>query len=802
MIPFITSISEWSIFKTSKEEIDNYLKGINIKRPLKQSLMRREIKDIKDYEDFLSDDLSKLLNPFLLKDMDKAIDIFLRSFKNGEKIRIFGDYDADGITATSILVRFIKELGGNVDYSIPNRLEDGYGISDEGLNSAKTDGISLAITVDCGISEMKKITEMKKQGLSVIISDHHTVPKELPPADAIINPMNPQCNYPCKYLSGVGIAFKFICAVCQKLNKPFPKKYLIPTAVGLIGDLMPAKDEVRIILKNAISIINAGNNDWKGIESLINYSTTSKVTSRTIGYSICPKINASGRIGDASISVKLLLSQTEEEADNYLNELIEMNKTRQKIEEKMRKTILFKLQDSGDLINSNVIAEAGDYLHVGVLGITASKLAETFKMPVFLCALTNGIGRGSARAYGGYNIHSILEKNSDILESYGGHVQAGGFSIKEENFPIFKERIKNEEPEKEADKFISDGEMSFSELTLEATEELLKLEPYGKDNEEPVFLFKNVKFTEIKKASKNTLIATIEQNGIELKGIAFGKAELADSIKIDDLKYDIFAYPYVNEFNGTKSVNLELSSILQAEQVVNSIIEEKIKLPEKTNAPIISDSSKVINKMKYLKYLSNISNCLVLVRTKAVQKTILDAVKGTNTKVKFIKDIDQKDIFDDIIFFHPPATFDLFSISIFKKAKRIHFLFSEEDIENEKQFYKKALPSINSITKIFNILKDNKNIDKEKILELITSNENINYAHGCFALELLSENEMLKEEEITLDFIKSSDIFSRLQVQSKKFLKLAEIYYDSFEKFSNIVLKYIMNIENCCNNND
>ena len=135
MIPFITSISEWSIFKTSKEEIDNYLKGINIKRPLKQSLMRRGIKDIKDYEDFLSDDLSKLLNPFLLKDMDKAIDIFLRSFKNGEKIRIFGDYDADGITATSILVRFIKELGGNVDYSIPNRLEDGYGISDEGLNS-------------------------------------------------------------------------------------------------------------------------------------------------------------------------------------------------------------------------------------------------------------------------------------------------------------------------------------------------------------------------------------------------------------------------------------------------------------------------------------------------------------------------------------------------------------------------------------------------------------------------------------------------------------------------------------------
>ena len=791
MIPFVTSMSEWSIFKTSKDEIDNYLKGIDIKKPLKQSLMRRGIKDTKDYEEFLSDELSKLLDPFLLKDMDKAVELFLKAFKNREKIRIFGDYDADGITATAILLRFIKELGGDVDSSIPNRLEEGYGISDKGLNSLKEDGIKLVITVDCGISEMKKITEMKNQGISVIISDHHTVPKDIPPADAVVNPMNPQCNYPCKYLSGVGIAFKFICAVCQKLNLPFPKKYLIPTAVGIIGDLMPAKDEVRIIIKNAVSILNSKEKDWKGIDSLIEYSTTSKVTSRTIGYSICPKINAAGRVGDPYVSLKLLLAETDEEADIYLNELIEMNKTRQRIEEKMRKTILFRLQDSGDITKNKVIAEAGDYLHVGVLGITASKLAETFKMPVFLCALENGIGRGSARAYGGYNIHSILEKNSDLLETYGGHIQAGGFSIKEENFPIFKERIKNELPEEEADKFISDGELSFSDLTLEATEELSKLEPYGKENEEPMFLFKDVKINELKKASKNTLILTLEQNGIELKAVAFGKADVSDFIKCDDLKYDIFACPYINEFNGIKSVNLELYSIISSNQVVDAVIEEKIKLPEKANTPLLVDSSKIINKTKYIKYLTNLSNCVVLVRTKASQQEILNIVKGTNTKVKFIKDIDENDIFNDIIFYHPPTTFDLFSKPIFKKAKRIHFIFSNEDIENEKQFYKKVLPSINSITKIFNILKDNKKIEKEKILEIITSNENINYAHACFALELLAENEMLKEEDITFDFIKSSDIFSRLQVQSEKFLKLVEIYNNSFEEFSKTALQYI-----------
>ena len=793
MISFITSISEWNIFKTSEEKLNNYLKDINIKKPLKQSLMRRGIKNIKDYEDFLSNDISKLIDPFLLKDMDKAVDIFLNVLKKGEKIRIFGDYDADGVTATAILLEFVKELGGKIDYSIPNRIEEGYGISNKGLNSLKEDNIKLAITVDCGISEMRKITEIKKQGISVIISDHHEVPKELPPADAIINPMNPQCKYPCKYLSGVGIAFKFICAVCQKLNLPFPKKYLIPTAVGIIGDLMPIKDEVRIIIKNAILIINSQQNEWKGIDSLITYLTTATVTSRTIGYSICPKINAAGRIGDPSVALKLILSKTEDEAEIYLNELMEMNKERQKIEDKMRKNILFTLQDSGDVIKNKVIVESGDYFHVGVIGITASKLAETFKMPVFLCALENGIGRGSARTFGGYNIHSILEKNADILESYGGHVQAGGFSIKEENFPIFKERIKNEPPEKEPEKFISDGEMSFSELTLEATEELKKLEPYGKENEEPIFLFKNVKFTDIKKASKNTLIVTLEQNGIELKAIAFGKADVADSLKYDDLKYDILAYPFVNEFNGIKTVNLEIYSIISPDNVTKAIIEEKIKLPEKVNTPLLADSSKVINRAKYIKHLSNLSKCLVLVRTKTTQKSILDLVKGTNTKVKFIKDVDNTDSFDDIIFFHPPTTFDLFSIPIFKKAKRIHFLFTNEDIENEKQFYKNILPSINLVTKIFNIVKNNKHIEKEKILELITSNGNINYAHACFVLELLAENEMLKEEEITFDFIKSSDIFSRLQIQSEKFLKLAEIYYDSFEKFSKKILEYINN---------
>lgn len=807
MIPFITKLSDWKIFKPDINLNFQDILGGQTEKLLGLALLSRNIDSRAKAFDFMASDLEDMASPFLMKNMEKAADLFLEAEKKVGKIRIFGDYDADGVTAVACLVKFIRKLGLSVDYFIPNRLENGYGISAEGVDSASEAGISLAIAVDCGISDIFQIERLKERGIKTIILDHHTLPPFLPKADAIVNPMDPECGYHNKPMAGVGVAFKFIQAVSEKKDLPFPYEYLIPAAIGSIGDLMPLLHENRIIVKNAIDLFKDVRKTWPGIFVILQSLSLKDITPKTIGFSICPKLNAPGRIGDASCAVNLLLSDNVEQAEKYYDTLLILNKKRQKIEEKMRKAILFRLQDSPDIKERKVLVEYGEDCHAGVLGITAAKLVDTFNMPVFLIALKNGIGRGSARAAAGYNIYKMLEENQDLLDAYGGHAQAGGFSIKEENIPLLRERLKDAQPDdffEDSNKYQCAGKVDFSDLTEESIEQLEQLRPFGKDNERPFFYFDSVEFMNMTKAAKNTLIATLRQDDSRFKGIAFGQFACASLLKPDVFKYGIIASPYINEYNGIKTVELEISSvIMHSDQADLSFGGKQSDCRGAPGNPALIDAGNISPRIKYLKKTAESSKCAALVRTQK-QIDALNAALGDeysdNVSILLIRNIEKSEDCEDLIFFHPPPSFSFFRNKPCCQAKRLHFLFGHNEIECERQFFKNAVPDLLSVFKTAELLENCPlPLNYEKKIAWIADKTKLGHVKIKLILSFLREKSIYVNHErysksrfdITENEIVSSKTFAAFKRQFEEFNEIAEVYSDSFENFSKVILSQI-----------
>ncbi len=456
-------------------------------------LLNRGLSSKEKIDNFLNCELTALYDPFLLKDMDKAVGRIKQAIDKKEKIMVYGDYDVDGLTAVALLILTLKESGAEPVHYIPNRLEEGYGLNHQAVNKAHKQGVKLLITVDCGINSKDEVGALTKLGIDTIVTDHHQPQEEfLPKCQAIINPLQKDCLYPYKYLSGVGIAYKLSLALLGNDRKYFLDNHLDLVALGTVADVAPMTQENRILTKHGLLRIKKTKKP--GLKALMNIAGLKgkEVSASNVAYILAPRINACGRMGCAEKSLRLLLTDNEDEAVDLAKHLHQENKNRQQTESKILKQAILKIEKEINFKDDLSIVLWDKNWHSGVLGIVASRLVEQFYRPVILISLNEKSGKGSARSIEKFHIFDALNKCRRYLTGFGGHERAAGLTLSENNLIKFKEcfdKICREtiKPEDLIPSLDIDTEIPLNLLSFDLLEQIEKLSPFGPENKRPVF---------------------------------------------------------------------------------------------------------------------------------------------------------------------------------------------------------------------------------------------------------------------------------------------------------------------------
>ncbi len=551
---------------------------------------------------FIGKEEEQLYDPFLMKDMDKAAARIADAVAAEERITIYGDYDVDGVTSVSSLYLYLKSYGADVSYHIPCRMTEGYGMSESVIDSLKNDGCDLIITVDTGITAVNEVAHAKSIGIDVVVTDHHECHEILPDADAIVNPCRSDCEYPFKELAGVGVVFKLICAVEKLLNpddslgvcvRRISKEYCDLVALGTIADVMPVKDENRLIVSYGLSLIERGSRP--AITELINasgaeskFTTKKKITAAFVGFTLAPRINAAGRIKDASIAVELLISDDTETAQKYAKELCAINKLRQQKENAITEEAYAKIAAEHDFENDRVIVLDHEEWHHGIIGIVSSRITEKYGMPSILISFdgekTHGVssedmGKGSGRSVKGVNLVDALSYCSDELEKYGGHELAAGLSVKREKLPAFRRKINEyvrEHSGVESNEVVIEAEcvLESDDITMSLVEELYCLEPFGTSNPVPVFRTDSLYVSEVIPIGGGKHVKLMLRRGNMIITAMCFRRSLAD---LDIYSGDVVDVLYnldINEFQGTKTLQMIVRDIRLSEKQLSCEIRE------------------------------------------------------------------------------------------------------------------------------------------------------------------------------------------------------------------------------------
>ncbi len=519
-----------------------------------------DIRGISDSDSFLNPSVGGLYDPFLLDGVKEASKKILSAIKNNKKISIFGDFDVDGIAATTLMLIVIRKLGGEVNFYIPHRLEEGYGLNKAGIEELKKSGTELIITVDCGINGVEEIKYAYELGMEVIVTDHH-LPERENPAPIKINPHLSE-SYPYRELAGVGVAFK----LCQGLSKisELSEKFLLwnldLVALGTVADVMPLIGENRIITALGLKIMNEGRRP--GIVALLNSARFKKTKLQAwhISFVIAPRINALGRLGEAREAVDLLSTYSKPEANSIAAKLEKYNKERKKLQEKIYKEAL-ELLGSRNVEEKTGIIISGEDWHEGVIGIVASKIVEDFNRPTILIAEKGNICKGSGRSIPGFNIMACIKESSDLLEKFGGHSQACGISIKKENIDIFKEAfegkvmktLKDKVTEKE---LLVDFPLSLGSINKKLVKNLEILAPFGIGNPTPIFASFDVELAGVLNiVGNNHLKFSVKDENKYISSIGFSLGDKIDFLRSAG-KFSIAYSPFIDQWNGKVSLKI------------------------------------------------------------------------------------------------------------------------------------------------------------------------------------------------------------------------------------------------------
>ncbi len=485
----------WEVTEPADSELVHSI-AQQIKLPIvvAQILVKRGIDTPEAAQLFFHGKTADLYDPFLMHDMDIAVDRVISALSKQEKIMIHGDYDVDGITAVSMLYLFLRDLGGQVRYYIPDRQQEGYGLSIKGIEESHNWGASLIISVDCGITSVSEVELASKLGIDTIISDHHEPGPALPQVTAVLDPKRKDCNYPFSELAGVGVAYKVAQGVSQKMNldRDYLERYLDLVAIGSAADIVPLVDENRILVKEGLERLNRDGN--RGIKALVDTAgfRPGDIEVGNIVFGLAPRINAVGRLGSAERAALLLTTRDYNRAKSIAGELERVNRRRKEIDIKTLNEALEKIQREYDPANENVVVLARENWHPGVIGIVASRIVEKYYRPTVMITIENGIGKGSARSIPGFDLFGAIRECSDLLEQYGGHKYAAGLTIKAENIESFKEsfnkaatkRLKQEDL---IPKLKIDAEIDLDQITPEIVRTLRDFAPYGPRNMKPNF---------------------------------------------------------------------------------------------------------------------------------------------------------------------------------------------------------------------------------------------------------------------------------------------------------------------------
>lgn len=571
--------TEWQRIPADPESIKSLINSLNCHPVTATVLANRAILTKQDALKFLNPSFSQIRTPFSLKDMEAAVNRIVSAIENKEKILIFGDYDADGITSVALLMEFFQYIEADAAFYIPHRMTEGYGLkADHIRDRAVPDAIKLIITVDCGSSSHEAIEEANTAGIDVIVVDHHNIPSPAPPAAAVVNPKRPDCDSGLEHLAGVGLAFYLL--ICmrkrlrdlsfwEKLQKPEPnlKRYCDLVAIGTVADIAPIIEENRVFTRAGLDVMTSGYRT--GANALIAASGIKDdyIDSEDIAYRLAPRINAAGRIDHANSAVDLLISHHQETAEEIAEELNRLNSQRQKIEKRTFKDISIHIANNPRLLEQKTMVLFCETWHEGVLGIVASQLARKFFRPVVLITLQNGLGRGSARSIPGFDLYRGLADCRETLEDFGGHAMAAGLSIKTEKIPDFKEQfeciVKSAVQEiRLARSYTVDAEIRFDMITDKLMDELEQLKPFGNGNAEPIFLAKKIMVVQSREVGVHHRRVVLKQKGDptrkSIQGIWFNIDPSAES---EDQYEEMIFHLRWNRWNGNKTVQFVIQDV-------------------------------------------------------------------------------------------------------------------------------------------------------------------------------------------------------------------------------------------------
>ncbi len=581
-------------------------------------------------EAFIRNDDALLHDPFLLKDMDAAVKRIREGIENGERIVIYGDYDVDGVTSVSMLYLFLRSKGADVEYYIPSRSGEGYGVSCAAIDRLAEKGITLMITVDTGITANEEIEYAKTKGMDVVVTDHHECKSELPEASAVVNPHRPDCPYPFKELAGVGVVFKLLSAYEMALSREKGEamiegvrrvynEYADLAAIGTIADVMPVRDENRLIVTIGLRMIAATGR--KGLAALIEASSSApaatrssstlsprtapkkrKITSGFIGFGLAPRLNAAGRISSATKAVELLLADSDERAEALAEELCEINRRRQVEENRIAEEAYRKIEEEGYLDTDRFLVLADDYWQQGIIGIVASRLTERYGMPSILISFDGSvegepcgtdIGKGSGRSVKGINLVDAMGYCEDLLCKFGGHELAAGLTVRRSEVDAFRNRIneyvRSRIPEEAMQVSVeADCEVAIEELTMQLAVELYRLEPYGVSNPAPTFLLRDVTIRKIIPISGGKhLKLVVERNGITFYAMYFNMTAYQFACSEGE-RIDLIFTLDINEYRNLRTLQLMLHEVRPSKTALAELIHEKERLMEIRNGATFS----------------------------------------------------------------------------------------------------------------------------------------------------------------------------------------------------------------------
>lgn len=692
--------------------------------------------DAQEVKNFLKPDLKNLYSPYLLKGIKEAKELIHQRIISGDPITIYGDYDVDGITATSVLYLTLRKLGAKVNFYIPERLAEGYGINEEAIDKIAQKGTKLIISVDCGITSVKEVEKAQFLGMDVIITDHHSIPKEIPKANVVINPHLPDIGYPFSDLAGVGVAFKLSYALIGEEAYEF----LDIVSIGTIADIVPLLGENRIIVKEGLKRLNETRNI--GLKALIKVSGLKniEIDEYHVGFMLAPRLNAAGRLKSAEAAVKLLISQDVKEAEDIATYLNQENLNRQQIENQILQQAMERVKEGVDLDREKIIVLWNENWHPGVIGIVASRITERFHRPSILISLGEGEGKGSGRSIEGFNLYKALEYCKDYLVKYGGHEMAAGINIEKNNLEIFKTKI-NEY----ADTVLSkldlipplriDAMVTNEKIDIKIAKQLQEFKPFGSNNPRPNFLFNNLivtKVVDINGGKHKKVIAQKDKSFYEL--MLFDAVDKGKDVKTKDI-IDVVGTIEINRWNGIESVRINVKDLrikcplfsyyknLSKIMVGHHMLKKEI---EKKDAYII-DQRGINNKWEYvLKLFKKESKTAVIVNTITELKLLLRYLKkerfsefslcysdckSNNGILFFLNSLKSLKFYDDIIIYDIPFKKEIFYyILSHSQGKRIHLVFKETDIYYNLKSFDEIFPQRKDFIEFYKFIQKGNNI--------------------------------------------------------------------------------------------